>query len=84
MPKEFNNLLDQAINAFEKQFNVDARRFGNTHAPTKGASDNAQGVQWNIAVIRATHEIQLGVNLEGMKYRNWPITTFIKNELAQL
>jgi hypothetical protein len=83
MPTEFDILLEQAIKAFEQQFNVDARPFGNVHAPVKGASDNANGVQWNIAVIRATHEIRLGVNLEGMKYKNWPITTFIKNELAQ-
>ncbi len=83
MPIEFDNLLEQAIKAFEQQFNIDARRFGNTHAPRKGASDNAQGVQWNIAVIKATNEIRLGVNLEGMKYQNWPISTFIQNELAQ-
>lgn len=83
MTIEFEPLLDKTVKAFEKQFNVEARRFGNVHAPVKGASDDANGVQWNITVIRATHEIRLGVNLEGMKYKNWPITTFIKNQLAQ-
>jgi hypothetical protein len=82
MPTEFDNLLEQAISAFEKQFTLEARRFGNKHAPIKGASDNAQGVQWNIAVIRDTNEIRLGVNLEGVAYQNWPITTLIQNELA--
>lgn len=83
MTIEFEGLIKQAIQAFEKQFNIEARHFGNKHAVIKGASDDARGVQWNIAVLRDTNEIRLGVNLEGMTYQGWPITTFIQNELKQ-
>ncbi len=83
MSDDFEQVLNLAIKAFEKQFNTSARRFGKKHDGIKGASDNAQGVQWNVAVYRDTNEIRLGVNLEGMTYRNWPITSFIQNELSQ-
>lgn len=49
--------------------------------PVFGMSDGKKGVQWNLAILSDRKEIQLGVNLEGMKYLNWPIATFILSEL---
>ena len=44
-------------------------------------SDGNEGVQWNIRVCTGTREAQLGVNREGKKYNNWPITTFLLAEI---
>ncbi len=43
--------------------------------------DGNEGVQWNLLILIDIEKIRLGVNLEGLKYRNWPILTFIQNEL---
>ena len=37
-------------------------------------------MQWNIGIKRETGETYLGVNLEGMKYKNWPITSLLLAE----
>ena len=58
------------------------RPFGQLNKPYFGMSDGNEGVQWNIAIYTDPEEIQLGVNLEGLTYANWPITTLILNELA--
>ena len=44
-------------------------------------SDGNEGVQWNIRIFAETGETQLGVNLEGKKYTNWPITNFLLTEI---
>ena len=44
----------------------------------KWISDGAQGVQWNAMLDKDGG--YLGVNLEGMEYKNWPIADFILNE----
>jgi len=57
------------------------RPFGQLNRPYFGMSDGREGVQWNLAVHRETNAIRLGVNLEGMKYSDWPIATLLLNEL---
>ena len=57
------------------------RPFGQLNQPHFGMSDGNDGVQWNISVYRETEDIQLGVNLEGKVYANWPIATFLLAEL---
>ncbi len=42
-----------------------------------GASDDNNCVQWNIGIDRESGETYLGVNLEGMKHKNWPITNLL-------
>lgn len=55
--------------------------FGQSGKGFVGISDNHKGVQWNLAVYGDTDNIKLGVNLEGMKYLNFPIAYFINKEL---
>ena len=75
--------LDYAVSAFQKILGVAGRRFGIISRAEHGISDGVEGVQWNIKVDQDTEEALLGVNLEGMKYGNWPIATFIENELTR-
>ncbi len=67
---------DFAVNSFNFILGVKGKDFGKG----KGVSDDNKGVQWNIAITE-NGEAKLGVNLEGMKYKNWPISTFLKEEL---
>ena len=66
-----------AVNAFNSILGINGKDFGKG----KGVSDGFEGVQWNISVNDEDGEAKLGVNLEGMKYKNWPISTFLKEEL---
>lgn len=61
------------LQTFTEVLNVKGRPFGQLNQPYFGISDGNQGVQWNLSVSTATDVIKLGVNLEGMKYNNWPI-----------
>ncbi|MCR9941749.1 GIY-YIG nuclease family protein [Vibrio owensii] len=72
---------DELFRAFESKLDLSARRFGQKNKPVYGVSDGNRGVQWNLSVSKINDQICLGVNLEGMKYINWPISTFIQNEL---
>jgi hypothetical protein len=57
--------------------------FGQLNKPYFGMSDGNEGVQWNIAIYTAPEEVQLGVNLEGKRYSDWPIRTFLLTELER-
>jgi hypothetical protein len=65
-----------AVNAFNSILGIIGKPFDNQ----KGVSDDIKGVQWNIGITK-NGEAKLGVNLEGMKYKNWPISTFLEKEL---
>lgn len=49
--------------------------------PRFGMSDGNEGIQWNLSINPDIEKIRLGVNLEGKKYSNWPITDFILSEI---
>lgn len=66
--------------AFQINFNVEPRPFGQKASSFSGYSDDSKGVQWNIEVDKVSGNIILGVNLEGMKYKDWPITHFLLKE----
>ncbi len=66
---------------FASVINVIGRPFGQLNKPGFGVSDGNEGVQWNIAVSTEKNIVRLGVNLEGKKYNNWPISTFIQSEV---
>lgn len=76
---EYAYLLD----AFNVAFECTGRPFGQLSRPVFGTSDGAAGVQWNLAVYTDDDRVQLGVNLEGMKYANWPITDLIRSEIER-
>lgn len=56
------------------------RPFGTASGRYQGFSDDARGVQWNTGIDRQRGVVTVGVNLEGMKYDNWPIATFLLQE----
>lgn len=66
---------------FTKLTECKGRPFGQLNKPYFGMSDGNEGVQWNIRVDTETGGTRLGVNLEGKKYNNWPITTFLLAEI---
>jgi hypothetical protein len=71
----------EVLQSFTSIIGIKGRPFGQLNKPQFGISDGNEGVQWNIAVWPDVGSVQLGVNLEGMKYRNWPIANFILSEL---
>jgi hypothetical protein len=78
-----NNNQDIVMDAFQEVFDIEPRPFGQKTSEFTGFSDSNQGVQWNITVNRNTGQISLGVNLEGVKYDNWPITNLLLKERDQ-
>jgi hypothetical protein len=73
----------EILQSFNKLIGIKGRPFGQLNQPYFGMSDGNEGVQWNIGISTDPKEIRVGVNLEGMKYSNWPITNFILKELAK-
>jgi hypothetical protein len=69
------------LQSFVSRLQIKPRPWGQFSSDRFGLSDGVDGVQWNIAVHRQTRDITLGVNLEGMKYSDWPIATVIQSEL---
>ncbi len=69
------------LHAFNSHLGIKGRPFGQLNQPRFGMSDGAEGVQWNLVIDTATGIIKLGINLEGLKYRNWPIASFTLNQL---
>ena len=79
--KKIDSEYAEILQSFTALTKSKGRPFGQLNKPYFGMSDGEEGVQWNIAVYTEEHEVQLGVNLEGKKYTNWPIATLILNEL---
>lgn len=69
------------LDGFTEWLNVKGRPFGQLNKPYFGVSDGRDGVQWNLAVYPNEGTARVGVNLEGMEYRGWPIATLISSEL---
>lgn len=77
-----NKGLDFITNSFRTLLGIQGRSFGNRSTLYDGISDGYEGVQWNVAVFKdRPGKARLGVNLEGMKYDDWPIARFIEYEL---
>jgi hypothetical protein len=72
---------DQLRKAFIKFFGEPHRAFGNRARRIGGLSDGHEGVQWNVGYNPDTEEAWVGVNLEGMQYRDWPVARLIRREL---
>lgn len=67
--------------AFNSVRGINGKKFGQNGKEYHGISDDENGVQWNLSIWKDTGDVQLGVNLEGKKYKNWPIAVFISSEL---
>ncbi|MEK6425786.1 MAG: GIY-YIG nuclease family protein [Burkholderia gladioli] len=69
------------LDGFTELLNVKGRPFGQTNKPFFGISDGHEGVQWNLKIRPNEGTARVGVNLEGLEYRSWPIATLIQSEL---
>lgn len=66
---------------FLSLLDVKGRPFGQLNKPYFGISDGNKGVQWNLAVFKATGDIRLGVNLEGSEETGkWLIAPFVLSQ----
>lgn len=70
--------------AMKKIFDAEGEKFGSPGQGDIGMSDGNKGVQWNIGIDLDSGRTTVGVNLEGMKYSDWPIGKFIKREIRDL
>ena len=59
---------------FRDTFQCRGRDFGSPSRGVLGISDGNEGVQWNAGYYPRDGAVWLGVNLEGMKYDDWPVT----------
>ena len=69
------------LRSFKSVLNVEGKPFGQLNKPFFCISDGNNGIQWDLRVSTDTEVIHLGVNLEGKKYKSWPIATFIQSEM---
>jgi hypothetical protein len=72
----------EILQSFCEILGVKGRAFGQLNKPFFGMSDGNEGVQWNVSVCARNNNIRMGVNLEGKKYKDWPIVKLIKSELS--
>lgn len=80
-PSDTLDLLELGFKSF---FKVEPRPFGQKNTRKKGFSDNSNGVQWNAGIDLDTGAASIAVNLEGMKYIDWPIARLLEREKIEL
>ncbi len=80
---EFEERAEVVIDLFRDLFDCDGRRFGSPSLGQLGISDGLDGVQWNAGYFRSKQTASLGVNLEGIRYDNWPVARLIEREMSQ-
>ena len=64
---------DALKTCFRDVFGCRGREFGSLSRGVLGISDGNEGVQWNAGYYPRDGAVWLGVNLEGMKYDDWPV-----------
>lgn len=73
---------ERMADAFKQVFGESIRPFGSRARKIGGLSDGNEGVQWNLGLDPREGSCWVGVNLEGMQYRDWPIARLIQRELG--
>ena len=68
---------------FRDFFGCRGRDFGSLSRGVLGISDGNAGVQWNTGYRSGDGLAWLGVNLEGMKYDDWPVARLIEREISR-
>jgi len=68
---------------FRDIFQCRGRDFGSPSRSVLGISDGNEGVQWNAGYYPRDGAVWLGVNLEGMKYDDWPVARLIEREVSR-
>ncbi len=79
----FTHHADTLKTLFRDVFRCPGRDFGSPLRGALGISDGNEGVQWNAAYYPGDGAIWLGVNLEGMKYDDWPVARLIEREMSR-
>ena len=74
---------DALKSCFRDVFECRGREFGSLSRGVLGISDGNEGVQWNAGYYPRDGAVWLGVNLEGMKYDDWPVTRLIEREISR-
>lgn len=74
---------DTLKRCFRDVFRCRGREFGSLPLGLLGISDGNEGVQWNAGYHTRDGAAWLGVNLEGMKYDDWPVARLIERELSR-
>ncbi len=83
MPGSPGSLREAFIEVFHP---ANPQPFGSQALRHQGLSDGNDGVQWNAwndETSTGSIITWLGVNLEGMQYRDWPIARLIQRELKE-
>ena len=73
---------DAVKSCFRDVFGCRGREFGSPSRGVLGVSDGNEGVQWNAGHYPRDGAVWLGVNLEGMKYDDWPVARLIEREIS--
>ena len=74
---------DALKSCFRDVFGCPGREFGSLSRGVLGISDGNEGVQWNAGYYPRDGAIWLGVNLDGMKYDDWPVARLIEREICR-
>ena len=77
------HLADTLKTLFRDIFQCRGRDFGSPSRGVLGISDGNEGVQWNAGYYPRDGAVWLGVNLEGMKYDDWPVARLIEREISR-
>lgn len=72
---------ERLVDAFTRVFGERMRPFGNRARSIGGLSDGNEGVQWNVGYDPRDESCWIGVNLEGIEYREWPVARLIRREM---
>ena len=74
---------DALKSPFRDVFGCRGREFGSLSRGVLGVSDGNKGVQWNAGYYPRDGAVWLGVNLEGMKYDDWPVARLIERKISR-
>ena len=74
---------DALKSRFRDVFGCRGREFGSRSRGVLGISGGNEGVQWNAGYYPRDGAVWLGVNLEGMKYDDWPVARLIEREISR-
>ena len=73
---------DTLKSLFRDIFQCRGRDFGSPSRGVLGISDGNEGVQWNAGYYPRDGAVWLGVNLEGMKYDDWPVARLVERKIS--
>lgn len=70
----------ELLQVFLSHLGTKGRSFGQTGNDSFGVSDGNEGIQWSLVIYPQENKAYVTVNLEGMKYKGWPISRLFLGE----